>query len=72
MTMGQDLPAPRCPRCGGRMYRPVGSAFYWHADNNHPPCEITNIAEIPDVAPVTENHTTEALEERPQKRDHSG
>ncbi len=34
-----------CPRCGGRMYKPAGSSFYWHADNNHPRCDITNIAD---------------------------
>jgi hypothetical protein len=33
-----------CPRCGSLMYKPAGSSFYWHAENNHPPCTITNIA----------------------------
>ena len=33
----------RCPRCGGLMYKPAGSSLYWHADNNHPRCSITNI-----------------------------
>ncbi len=32
-----------CPRCGGLMYKPVGSTLYWHADNRHPRCNITNI-----------------------------
>ena len=32
-----------CPRCGGLMYKPENSLFYWHADNNHPPCDITNV-----------------------------
>lgn len=32
-----------CPRCGGLMYKPAGSTLYWHADNNHPRCSITNI-----------------------------
>jgi hypothetical protein len=27
------------------MYKPAGSSFYWHAENNHPPCNITNIAD---------------------------
>ena len=48
MTQGQGQVelAPRyCPRCGGLMKKPVGSALYWHADNNHPRCDITNIVE---------------------------
>jgi hypothetical protein len=27
------------------MTKPPGSNLYWHADNNHRPCEITNIVE---------------------------
>jgi len=27
------------------MYKPAGSPFYWHAENNHRPCNITNIAD---------------------------
>jgi hypothetical protein len=27
------------------MHKPAGSSFYWHAENNHPPCNITNIAD---------------------------
>jgi hypothetical protein len=34
----------RCPRCGGEMYKPVNSTFYWHANANHARCSITNIA----------------------------
>lgn len=46
--MGQEISVPfYCPRCGGPMYQPAGSAFYWHATNNHPPCGITSIVEIP-------------------------
>lgn len=46
MTQSQESTSyPRCPRCGGRMYKPGGSNLYWHADNNHPPCEITNVVE---------------------------
>ncbi|MDQ2904733.1 MAG: hypothetical protein ABI456_13995 [Ktedonobacteraceae bacterium] len=46
MTQNQDVAIPYlCPRCGGRLYKPTGSSFYWHADNNHPRCDITNIAE---------------------------
>lgn len=46
MTQGQGEPAPlRCPRCGGLMRKPAGSTLYWHADNNHPRCDITNIVD---------------------------
>lgn len=46
MTQGQREPAPlRCPRCGGLMRKPAGSTLYWHVDNNHPRCDITNIVE---------------------------
>jgi hypothetical protein len=55
MTTHRDAPASfYCPRCGGLMYKPQGSVFYWHADNNHPPCEITNIAESAQVQTVRE------------------
>src|SRR5437660_1247730 len=51
MTMGQSVSTPfYCPRCGGQMYKPAGSSFYCHADNNHPRCDITNVA---DVSPIT-------------------
>ena len=54
MTQGQGNPTPfRCPRCGGLMRKPSGSTLYWHADNNHPRCDITNI-----VATVLEVETT--------------
>jgi hypothetical protein len=46
MTQGQsNIEMPRCPRCGGLMKKPPGSSLYWHADNNHPRCDITNIVE---------------------------
>ena len=46
MTQGQkNIEVPRCPRCGGLMQKPPGSSLYWHADNNHPRCDITNIVE---------------------------
>ena len=44
MAEGQGEPI-RCPRCGGLMVKPAGSPFYWHADNNHPRCDITNIVD---------------------------
>ena len=46
MTQGQSVLETRhCPRCGGLMQKPPGSSLYWHADNNHPRCDITNIVE---------------------------
>ena len=58
MTQGKDAPTSRyCPRCGGLMVKPPGSSLYWHADNNHPRCDITNIVETsltvqaPDMPP---------------------
>jgi len=38
----------RCPRCGGLMKKPANSSFFWHAENNHPRCDITTIV---DTAP---------------------
>ncbi|MGH2495005.1 MAG: hypothetical protein ACRDIV_09910 [Ktedonobacteraceae bacterium] len=50
MTQSQgELEPRRCPRCGGRMVKPAGSSLYWHADNNHPRCDITNIVDLPEV-----------------------
>jgi ssDNA-binding Zn-finger/Zn-ribbon topoisomerase 1 len=46
MTQGQgEIEPRRCPRCGGLMQKPAGSSLYWHADNNHPRCDITNIVD---------------------------
>jgi hypothetical protein len=46
MSQGQGELTPRhCPRCGGLLLKPAGSSFYWHADNNHPRCDITNIVD---------------------------
>ncbi len=44
MTQVQrEVAAFHCPRCGGLMHRPAGGTLYWHVDNNHPRCDITNI-----------------------------
>jgi len=46
MTQGQsEIESRHCPRCGGLMQKPPGSSLYWHADNNHPRCDITNIVD---------------------------
>ena len=59
MPIGQAESTPfHCPRCGSPMYKPAGGTFYWHAENNHPPCDITNIAD-----------TTESEEEVPASQD---
>ena len=56
MTQSQASASyPRCPRCGGRMYKPGGSNLYWHADNDHPSCEITNIVEASLSIKVTDD-----------------
>ena len=63
MTTSKDQAKPvSCPRCGGLMYRPAGSLFYWHADNNHPRCEITNITS--DTFKVTQT-AAEPTDESP-------
>jgi hypothetical protein len=50
MTQGQEEARTRyCPRCGGLMKKPANSVFFWHAENNHPRCDITNIV---DTAPL--------------------
>lgn len=69
MTTGQDQPAPfYCPRCGGPMYKPAGSSFYWHANNNHPRCTITNIADIPKVVPSTAKSSDEPAADQDKKK----
>jgi hypothetical protein len=34
------------------MMKPPGSTLYWHADNNHPRCDITNIVDVAGTLPV--------------------
>lgn len=64
MATGQEGAAPfYCPRCGGPMYKPGGSSFYWHATSNHPPCSITNVAEVPKVK---EPDADDSVEEQPK------
>ena len=55
--------ARRCPRCGGRMVKPAGSTLFWHADNNHPRCDITNIVDTPEVTLTS----TDPVVEPPEK-----
>lgn len=56
MTQGQEEARTRhCPRCGGLMRKPVNSSFFWHAENNHPRCDITNIADTAPLVVQTED-----------------
>lgn len=65
-----ELAVHRCPRCGGLMTKPAGSPFYWHADNNHPRCDITNIVDPPLVAQTSEQlpPPTQPFKGKRQKR----
>ena len=63
MTQGQrNIEMPRCPRCGGPMMKPPGSNLYWHADYNHPRCDITNLVE----ASLTMQSNDESLHVTPK------
>jgi hypothetical protein len=55
----------RCPRCGGVMTKPPGSSLFWHADYNHPRCDITNIVDSPETLPVQ----PESVEEQAPGKD---
>lgn len=67
MTQSSGETAPiRCPRCGGLMRKPAGSTLYWHADNNHPRCDITNIVEA--ALEVRNPESTGSPTEPPKKR----
>ena len=69
MTQNQgELEPRRCPRCGGRMIKPTGSALYWHADNNHPRCDITNIVDSPEVTLTSVDPSAEPPKGRPRKK----
>ena len=69
MTQNSGEREPRrCPRCGGRMVKPAGSALYWHADNNHPRCDITNIVDLPEVTLTSVDPSAEPPKGRPRKK----
>jgi hypothetical protein len=62
MAQGQEKTVQiHCPRCGGLKRKPAGSNLYWHADNNHPRCDITNIVET-----TLEIQSTESPESPPE------
>jgi len=70
MTQAQGEPAVprRCPRCGGLMQKPAGSTLYWHADNNHPRCDITNLVDAPVVLPTDDEQPDEPTKGRHRKK----
>jgi hypothetical protein len=70
MTQAQGEPVPRrCPRCGGLMLKPAGSTLYWHADNNHPRCDITNLVDAPAVAvPAADEQSEEPPRGRTRRK----
>lgn len=61
MIQDSGTSAPRrCPRCGGLMAKPLGSTLYWHADNNHPRCDITNLVDSPMILKTSEEPPDES------------
>ena len=69
MIQGQGEQTPLyCPRCGGLMRKPVGSTLYWHADNNHPRCNITNIVASVLEAPAKRPPESPETLKRPQQK----
>lgn len=69
MTQGQSvLESRRCPRCGGLMVKPSGSTLYWHADNNHPRCDITNLVDALMVVPSSDEPPNETAKKSPRKK----
>jgi len=60
----ESLPI-HCPRCGGLMHKPSGSSLYWHADNNHPRCDITNIVETSVSSKTADESLTQPIPASP-------
>ena len=58
----------RCPRCGGRMVKPAGSTLFWHADNNHPRCDITNIVDTPETTLTSADPAVEPPEKGTRRK----
>lgn len=69
MIESQEKPAQlHCPRCGGPMRKPAGSTLYWHVDNNHPRCDITNIVETALEVQLAEPATPPPTPPKPRNR----
>ena len=69
MVEGQGEPV-HCPRCGGLMIKLGGSPFYWHADNNHPRCDITNIVDPTLTVQTSEKLSRQVPPKEPSKGEH--
>ena len=55
MAQAEETPVTRrCPRCGGLTKKLSGSSLYWHADNNHPRCDITNIVDTSNIVQTSD------------------
>jgi hypothetical protein len=50
------------------MVKPAGSTLFWHADNNHPRCDITNIVDSPEVTLTSVDPSAEPPKGRPRKK----
>jgi hypothetical protein len=51
------------------MRKPAGSTLFWHADSNHPRCDITNLVDAPEpVLPVEEEQEDEPPKKRSRKK----
>lgn len=69
MTQGQGENEIRhCPRCGGLMQKPAGSLLYWHADYNHPRCDITNIVDASFTTPPVDEPPNEPFKGNRRKK----
>ena len=68
MAEDQEKFAPRrCPRCGGLMVKRGASPYYWHADNNHPRCDITNMVDLPMVVQASDESLRQS---EPPRKNH--
>jgi hypothetical protein len=67
MTQVQGATALHCPRCGGPMLKPAGSTLYWHVDNKHPRCDITNIVESVLEIQTPKNDPPDKPKRQPKK-----
>jgi hypothetical protein len=50
------------------MVKPAGSTLFWHADNNHPRCDITNIVDTPEVTLTSADSAVEPPEKGQRRK----
>jgi len=50
------------------MVKPAGSTLFWHADNNHPRCDITNIVDLPEVTLTSADPVVEPPKKGPPRK----